>query len=193
MARRRPTLINFSSGGEQQAVDSKDATTITTPLATPVNTTVTAASLLQHGWKAFDKSIYASFGKCWDNCVMFEANGPTLYNPSAVHSTRLTALVKDLDDRDQLIQNGMMVDGSHFHIHQCHPPLWWGRVVAKEKDSTPKEGPQTGIALTRVSLDNVEILDLYVLILFTLPTTSAFAVNRLQAFKKMMESSVDRS
>jgi hypothetical protein len=159
--------------------------------------TVTAEALTKNGWKALPKEIFSSFGKCWENCIMFQSNGTTLFNPSAIHSTRLTALVNDLENRDDLIRNGITLQESHFNIHQFHPTmsLWWGRIVInKDSRDSIKKGPlpHTGLAICKVSLPtDVDIMDLYVLITYKLPTTSAFAVNRLKAFKQMLESIIE--
>lgn len=172
---RRPSIPDFASGLQSSSHPSHGTT----------DPSPTVDALNRNGWKAFSKNIFRDFGQSWDTCIMFQSNGTTVYTNCDVHSGELTALVENCDDRENVIQNGFQLQDVHYDVHQFCPPLWWGRNCVK-KDS---KIANTGIALCRVSIPNADVLDLFVLILYKLPCVSAFAVNRLQAFKNMLETS----
>jgi hypothetical protein len=149
---------------------------------------VTVDALNRDGWKAFSKDIYSTFGNCWEKCIMFEASGTSIFSNCDVHSGELTELVKNIHDRSSVVQKGITLQGNHFDVHQHHPPMWWGRVAMKKETKVPS----TGIALCKISVPTADVMDLFVLITYTLPSVSAFAVNRLQAFKTLLEGAVER-
>ena len=161
------------------------------PDFTGVNLPPNATSFAKIGWKTYPKQVFSTFASCFDTTIMFEASGSTIFSNSDIHSVELTEVVKDIDSRDRVIQRGITLQGSHFDIFQFHNTpslLLWGRNRMKEGS---KGVPDTGIALCRVSSpEATSVEDLYILITYKLPIVSAFAVNRLQAFKLMLEGSV---
>ena len=171
---RRLSIPDFAAGIQSSSHSSHGATD-----ASP-----TVDALNKNGWKAFSKNIFRDFGSKWDTCIMFQSNGTTVYTNCDVHSGELTALVENCDNRDNVIQKGFQLQGNSYDVHQFCPPFWWGRIGVKKESKIAN----TGIALCRVSIPNADVLDLFVLIAYKLPCVSAFAVNRLQAFKDMLET-----
>lgn len=107
--------------------------------------------------------------------ALFDLSGTVLaanYQPS---QAELHVLTKVLDDRENAVRSGLVIDGQRYEVHRFHPPLAYGRTMGCAPEAS------VGAALCKVDT-GITGQPCFGVITYVMPNLSARMVPILQQF-----------